>query len=153
MLTMLISYAWPKTPLLLKPAILVATIIFLVYPAYLGMKQDTDQVNGIKPVQVIRLTPTRTAHMTSFDLSSDRDGIISFTFPEAVVGKEYRASVIDANGHELIEGTNQFVPDIIGKAELLFPVSDMRPGKYRLIISDPASDPPVVLYEYRFQAR
>lgn len=147
--TSLVQYLWPETPVLLRPAVAFFMMALLIYPAYLGMKGSSD--SGMREIQAISMIPSRSAAGSIFWASPGQDGLISFVYPGAMVGKEYHLMIETADGKELmsIESFTGF--DGYETGRIVIPLDRFDEGTYRLVISDPEGTDPQREQVYVFE--
>jgi hypothetical protein len=146
----LLQRLWPDTFWLLKPGVIYLAVLILALPAAIGLQHLVRQGDGVRPVQSIRLVPTRSLQASSFDAHSGLDGIISFGVSGAQPGSVYSVVLEDLKGGTLLH-VDRFVGfNNLGMADLLLPHSKMVPGDYRLIVRPSNTNEPVVA-EYRFR--
>jgi len=142
-------YIWPDTPFIFKPVLAYLLILLLIIPTYYGLRKVTE--TEIRPVQNISLTPFRSAGEDVFKISLGKDGLINFVFEGAVVGKSYQVIIKSEDGR-LIFRENAFNTfDEYGHGRLLLPLTKMKPGDYRLTITDPRAKPSLNQREYTFR--
>lgn len=146
-------HIWPDAPVILKPAIAYLLVLFMAIPAYRGLMYSTVADKGIGPVQVLKLVPNRSNAEEVFQISSERDGVISFVFIGALPGKSYRVVIETADGSEVKRIDNFGSFDQFGTGELIFPLVKMKVGSYRLTITDPSSESPTDEQEYLFRIK
>lgn len=145
----LLTYLWPETPLVFKPAVAFIALALLIYPAYLGMMGPGD--SGMREIQSITLIPTRSAADAVLTATSGHDGLITFVYPGAVVGKEYKL-VIEAEDGTRVMSIDSFTGfDQYETGKIVIPLGRMRPGSYRLIIVDPQASAAYREQVYDFQ--
>ncbi len=130
----LLRYLWPETPLVLKPAVSFFVMALLIYPAYLGMRGDGD--TGLREIQSVSLIPSRSGATASFQVSSDQDGLVTFVFPGAVVGKMYHLVVETSEGSEIMSIDNFSGFDEYETGRIVIPLGRLDEGTYRLVIAD-----------------
>ncbi len=135
----LTKYLWPDIPLLLRPAVTLALIALLVYPAYLGLKSL--ESSGITTAQNINLFPSRSVESPVINISGDNPVIITFMHREAVPGNKYTISLFKENIAPPVY-TIQFDQfDRFETGRLLVPAGKLPAGDYRLeIIESDSSD-------------
>lgn len=126
---------WPDSPLPLRPAILLIVVLFLIYPAYRGFLVSGS--HNITAVQSISLMPSRSSSTGVLSASDGRDGLISFVVPDAVPGQAYRLEITSADGRVSISDLSYNDFDTYRIGRLIIPAEEMKPGQYRLTISDP----------------
>ncbi len=148
----LLQFMWPKAPILLRPALLLAIILVMAYPTFRGLISTTDHPEEVRPVQLIRLGSTRSTQTDAFSIGSERDGIVSFPISCASVGSEYLATIVTDDSVEVTHHTDTCSAEGIGRTELLLPLAEMTPGDYRLIVSNPG-DTLSQVQEYRFRVK
>ena len=157
LLTKLWRYLWPKSPekypdpgavyslgvpyssYFFKPLFLYLVIIFLMIPAYFGAIYLVRGTGRIRPVQTISLLCTRTIADNTLVRGSGLDGAIRFEFPDAVSGRRYQAVISAEDSTEIVRIDNFSNFDQFGIGELIFPHRLMKPGRYRLIVTDTAA--------------
>ena len=145
----LLRHLWPETPLVLKPAVSFFVMALLIYPAYMGMQGSGD--TGLREIQSVSLIPSRSAATASFQVSSDQDGLVSFVFPEAVVGKEYRLVIETSEGTEIMSIDNFSGFDEYEMGRIVIPLGRLDEGTYRLVIADEQSTDPYREQVYVFE--
>jgi len=80
-----------------------------------------------------------------------KDGLINFVFEAAIVGESYHV-IIEAKDGKVVYKNDSFREfDRNGTGRLLLPLAKMKPGYYRLVISDPRAEPPLNRQEYSFR--
>jgi len=146
-------YIWPETPLFFKPALAYILILLLIIPAYWGLRKATKTETGteIRPVQIINLTPFRSAGEDVLKISSGKDGLISFVFEGAVVGKSYQVIIKSEDGRVIYKNDAFKEFDEYRMGRLLLPLDRMKMGNYHLIITNPQGEPPLNGQEYLFR--
>jgi len=146
-------HIWPETPLFFKPALAYLLILLMILPAYWGLREVTKPgtETEIGPVQNISLTPFRSTGEDVFKISLGQDGMISFFFGDVIVGESYQV-IIEAKDGKVVYKNDSFREfDRYGTGHLLLPLAKMKPGYYRLVISDPRGEPPSNRQEYTFR--
>lgn len=142
-------YLWPDAPVLFRPALAWLIILLLIVPAYLGLRDSPEMKIG-RP-QVVNLTPGRSTTEDSFQTHLQRDGLLQFVFYGAAGGKSYRVLIQSEEGNVIYRNHHFDGFDQYGRAQLVFPSAKMKPGVYRLIITDPLAEPPLNTREYSFR--
>ena len=142
-------YLWPETPLFFKPALAYLLILLMILPVYHGLKKLTE--NEIRPVQAISLFPDRSTAEEVFKISVGGDGLISFVFRGAVAGESYRVVIESEDGREIFRDDAFINFDEYETGQVLLPLAKMKPGSYRLVITDPRAEPPLNRQEYIFR--
>lgn len=141
-------YLWPKAPFVFRPAVAYLLVLLLAIPAYQGLRKP-----GILTVgefkQTIHLSPTRAAAKTLKKSTSD-NVLLTFQFDGYRSGGTYQV-VIESEDGAVIYSNNEFSSfDEREIGSLSLAISEMKPGKYRLIISDPGPDSARVHQQYLF---
>jgi len=144
-------YLWPEAPLLLKPALTYLLILFLIFPAYHGLRKLSE--SKIRPVQTIQLFFDRSSGEDVFKISRNSDGLISFVFEVAVTGKKYYVYITSDEGDTIFRQASFHNFDSYGTGRLLLPHDKMKPGGYRLILVDPQAPPPSNTWQYNFEIK
>lgn len=122
---------WPNgTPLALKPAILAAVLILLLYPAYLGLFDRGQQ--DIAAVQEIGLVQTRSEQ--AFGIKTDRSILLSFVCPESEPGQTYSITLQGPSGDVIHEQEDFSDVDNFRVGRLLLAPRLMPAGNYRLSV-------------------
>jgi len=148
--TSLVRYLWPETPVVLRPAVAFFVMALLIYPAYLGMKGPSD--SGMRQIETISLIPSRSATTTSiFWASPGQDGLITFVFPGAQVGKEYELTIETAVGKEVMSNKSFTGFDGYETGRIVISLDRFDAGTYRLVISDPEGIDPYREQVYVFE--
>lgn len=142
-------YIWPDTPVVFKPALAYLLILLMILPAYHGLKKFTE--GQIRAVQTISLFPGRSTAEDVFKISVGDDGLISFVFRGAVVGESYRVVIECEDGRVVFRDDAFRRFDEYETGRLLLPIVKMKPGGYRLVITDPRVEPPLNKQEYSFK--
>ena len=134
---------------MLRPGLAYLVILVMMVPAYLGLRKP--QVSEIGPPQVLVIPRgLRSAPDVYLDHDLGSDGLIRFTYGEAVVGKSYTVLIQSEDGKVLYQDNNFAEFDERGEAELCLPRARMRPGFYLLVVIDPEVGPPGNRTEYSF---
>ncbi|UCG60433.1 MAG: zf-HC2 domain-containing protein [Candidatus Zixiibacteriota bacterium] len=150
LVTNLLRYLWPETPLVFRPAVAFFLLALMIYPAYQGMKDGDSE---LRQIQSISLIPSRSIATAVFNEASDHDGLISFVFPGAEVGKKYRLVIEDTDGTEVMSIDNFTGFDEYETGRIVVPLGRMSKGTYRLVISDPKGTDPGREQVYVFEVR
>lgn len=145
----LIKYLWPETPLVFKPAVAFFALALLVYPAYRGMQGSGD--SGLREIQSVSLLPNRSLSNASFLASPGQDGLISFVFPGAEVGMEYRLVIESSDGDEVMSIDSFTGFDQYETGRIVVPLGRLDDGSYRLVISDQVGADPYHEQIYVFE--
>jgi hypothetical protein len=135
-----IRILWPKVPLYLKPGFIYILLLVLCYPAYLGIKYVFNQQEKIRPVQVVSLSEHRGIAEDVFHISSGYDGLISFMLEDEVIGKDWNITIESEDGSEIYHLDAFITSEEYGVVQLFFPLSTMKPGRYRLTVTLPEAD-------------
>lgn len=146
----LLQYLWPEAPLFFKPAVAMLLVLLLIIPAYLGWRSFTDGGSDIRPVQTIRLVPTRSAEPCAFSIESGLDGAISFAVPDYPHGKLYDVAVVDDQGKVVVRLSSVASIDERGMGQIIVPHRLMKPGTYSLIVTNAGSGAAASEYRYTF---
>lgn len=142
-------YLWPDTPLLLKPAILLFSILLMIYPTFVGI--GLKGRNNIRLVQSISLMPTRSVTKI-FYLTSDKDIVITFISPEASLGSFHKVSLRSADSSIIFSDQIYTEIDDNQVGRIIVPVSLLESGQYILEIG-PLSDATRHTYRFDIQLR
>ena len=144
------QYLWPETPLVFKPALAYALILLMILPAYYGLRKSPE--GRISPVcQVLRLSPDRSPAGDVFKISVGGDGVLSFVFRGAVAGESYQVAIESEDGRVLFRNDTFNSFDEYGTGRLFLPLGKMKPGSYRLVITDPRARPALNRQQYNFR--
>ncbi len=125
-------------------------ILLLIYPAFVGVSNLME--DDIRPLHSVSLFPARSANHATVKISPDKEVVLSFVFRGAVPGKAYRIA-LSAQDQETLLLDKEFTDfDDHETGRLLLPAHLMRPGFYRLIITDPGlpEQSPQKTQEYDF---
>ncbi len=141
-------HLWPNAPLVLRPAVVYVLVLLLAIPAYQGLRKP-----GLLTVtefkQSIHLSPTRAAGR-SLKKSAGDIVLVTFQFDGYRSGGTYQI-VIKSEDGAVVYCNNEFSGfDEREIGSLSLAISEMEPGKYRLIISDLQSGPHLASQEYLF---
>lgn len=139
LVTSLLRYLWPESPLVLKPAVAFFVMALMAYPAYLGLKGPD---SGLREIQTISLIPSRSTATAAFKVSSNQDGLISFVCPGAEAGKEYRLTIETDDGTEIMSIEKFTGFDQYETGRIVIPLGRLNEGTYRLVIVDPKGTDP-----------
>ena len=141
-------WLWPETPFLFKPAVAYLLVLLLIVPAYIGMSRHATRTIG-EFQQSIYLSPNRSVS-TNLRIGEDDNALLTFRFEGSVPGRPYRV-LIESEDGDIIYLNDQFSGfDEREIGILSLELTEMNPGKYRLIIDDPHSDTSVANQEYFF---
>ncbi len=130
---------WPDgTPIVLKPAILAAVLILMLYPAYLGLFDS--QQKGVAPVGEIGLVQARSEQ--TFIIERDQSVILSFVCPERGSGQTYSIVLKNPGGVVIHEEQAFSGVDNFRVGRLLLGAQLMSAGNYKLSVrtNAPAAD-------------
>jgi len=144
-----LKYFWPNAPLPFRPAIVYILIAILIIPVYLWLTTVRD--DDIRSVQTITLFPERSTAGETLHINAGEDGLITFLMRGASPDKKYQIVVTTNDGTEIFRDDDFSRFDEFGTGHLLLPIPRMKPGKYRLTITDPGAEPPLNRQEYRFR--
>jgi len=145
------KYLWPDTPMLFKPALSHALILILLFPlAYGIMKWPKPEIG---PVQVAFLPSDRSIEMKTLQMSKDRDAMLWFKLENVIGGESYLFEVEALENGETISSFQDHV--LSDDDQILFwisfPHALMKPGKYRIKVIDPRTEPPQLKQELFFK--
>ena len=135
--TKLKNYFWPDVPLFLRPAFAFLLVLLLIYPAFLGIRSLSEQ--KVRTLETIDLFPARSSSNV-FQISDDRDVVISFVYPDYEPGQSYPVRLTAEAGNVLYSNDTFSGLDSFGAGKLLVPVSQLRPGSYELSIANFGGD-------------
>ena len=146
-----LRHLWPEVPLVFKPAVAYLVVLLLAIPAYYGLR-DSGQPTVSELGQVVHLSPVRSAAKTLAQGISD-NGLLTFEFDGYRPGSVYSVTIESEDGTVVYcnDQFSSFNEREIGSLDLR--ISEMRPGQYRLIISEPPSDSATVSQEYLFRIK
>ncbi len=144
------SYFWPDAPLFLRPAFVVTLLLLMIYPAFVGIRSLSEQ--KVRTLEAIDLFPSRSSS-DAFQISDDRDVVISFVYPDYETRHNYALRLEGENGRVLYLNDAFSELDSFGAGKLLVPGSQLRPGSYELSIADSAGDRLNRKQIYRFTVR
>jgi len=128
-------YLWPKTPLLFKPAIVYLLVLLMIFPAYHGLKNLSK--NEITSPLRITLFRNRSTEEPVFNIHHKKPGLVSFVFREWKAGQDYQVVIETEKGHAIFSDHTFQSFDESGTGCLVLPYSRMKPGRYRLVLTDP----------------
>jgi hypothetical protein len=141
-------YIWPETPIVFRPALSYLMILLLILPAYWGLKPSpTDKIRSI---QVVDFMPGRPMTKRVFRISDGDEGLITFILRGATPGQNYNVAIEFEDGTVIFQDENYSDFDEYEEGRLLLPIGRMKPGDYRLIITDPRAQPPLNKREHSF---
>lgn len=139
---------WPETPFVFKPALAYIVILLMILPAYYGLKRSPER--SIMRVQQISLIPHRSGAESVFKISAGGDGLIRFVFRGAIPGENYHVLIQSENGRVIFQDDSFDEFDEYGAGLLSLSLTKLKPGSYKLVITDPRADPPLNRQEYSF---
>ena len=142
----LLKLLWPKTNPFLRPAVIYAVVMLLLYPAYIGLR-STDS-GDIREVQTLNLNGTRSS--TSETFSAVRDVLIRFRFHGAESESIYRVTITSETAEVVFRNDSFAGFDESEVGSLLIPAGTVKPGRFTLKVEDPSGEPPLNLQEYYF---
>lgn len=131
----LIQYLWPDVPLIFKPAVTILLVLLMIVPSFVGLRVLTGDDADIRPVQMIRLIPIRSAGASALSIGSGLDATISFGVPDYAPGKFYDVAVIDDQGEAVVRLASFGSINERGMGQIVFPHQVMKPGTYHLIVT------------------
>jgi len=143
------SYLLPDKLFVLKYFLPYLIIIFLILPAYYGLKKFTN--NKIRPVQEITLFPGRTMDEPFFNISKGNHALISFVFEGAIPNEAYQI-IIESEDGKIIFHDDEFMWfDAYGRGRLVLLFDEIKHGGYKLTITDPRAESPLNQRHYTFR--
>ncbi len=126
---------WPDAPIVFKPAMAYLIILVMIIPAYLGVTKLVRNEN--KSIQVVYLASDRSAGGDVFQIRPKSRFQIGFEFDGARVGQAYKL-VVESSDHKVVLKNYKYKDfNEKGCGYLDLPVSKMKAGNYRLVITDP----------------
>ncbi len=131
----LIRYLWPDAPLIFKPALYILLVLLMVVPAIVGLRVMTGDTGDVRPVQMIRLIPTRAFASNTLSIESGLDAAISFAVPDYSPGRLYDLAVINDLGGEVMRLDSFGSIDERGMGQIIVTNRAMKPGSYHLIVT------------------
>lgn len=146
----LLRYLWPDTPLVLKPALAYFAIVLLAYPAYKGIVSGGGP-DGMREIQSISLIPSRSMTNAVLHSTGGKDGLITFVYPGAEVGKEYKLTIERDDGTIVMTNDAFAGFDEYETGRVVIPVDRMDDGDYRLVIGGKGASGTVQEQVYVFQ--
>jgi hypothetical protein len=142
------KYLWPKVPLIFRPAVAYLAILILLVPAYLGLKKPR-VVTVTELRQTIHLSPTRSS-ADILSRSTSTNGLLTFEFDGYRSDRTYGVTIRSESGDIVYRKSDFTSFDHRQIGNLNLRLSEIKPGRYRLVISDTSSDRPAVIQEYLF---
>jgi hypothetical protein len=128
---------WPRTHLLLRPAVVYLAIIILLPLAYRGVYHEAaPEPQDVRPVKAVSLVSTRAPRVTVRP-EPGKDLILSFAYDGAVPGQEYTLTLISERRGP-VYSDNRFIFDSRQAAYLIVPNDYLDEGEYLLVIEDPS---------------
>ncbi len=127
------NYFWPEAPLFLRPAFAFLLVLLLIYPAFLGIRSLSEQ--KARTLETIDLFPARSSSDV-FQISDDRDVVISFVYPDYESGRNYVVRLAGEDGTVIYLNDMFSELDSFGAAKLFIPGSQLRSGSYELSIAE-----------------
>lgn len=125
---------WPKTNLLLKPAVFYLVILIILPLAYTGLQYRLFNRGQVKPTQVVDLVTTR-GSLQTIRPKPDYELILNFSYAEAVIGQSYQVT-LQTEGGEMLYSNPNLLFDNRQLAQLAIPFNLLNEGNYFLIIDD-----------------
>jgi hypothetical protein len=147
--TQYLRYLWPETPLVFRPALIYLVILLMIVPAYWGLRNLGS--GRIRTIQTIELFPDRSTGKDVFQLHEGGEGLIGFLYRDAVPGEAYHVVIETDEGEMVFSDDSYDAFNEFGVGHLAVSLSEMKPGRYRLTITDPRAEPPLNSQEYRFK--
>jgi hypothetical protein len=137
---------WPETSFVFKPALAYLLILLMIIPAYIGVTMLVRSEN--KSIQVEYLASDRSAGGNAFEIKPSFHFQIGFRFDGANAYQTYRL-VVESDDHRAVLRDDTYHGfNVKGYGYLELPVSRMKTGNYRLVITDPRTGN---RQEYTFQ--
>lgn len=143
-------YLWPRMPLVLRPAFLLAIVLLLAYPALRFLAGSADDSTG--PVQVVPLFAARSGSTVTVDPAGPRGLVLSFVVPEADPERTCAVELLAADGRRVWYNENTDAFDERGRMYLLLP-QGLEEGEYHLKISRPQDGGFLLLQDLRFRIK
>jgi len=132
---------WPKTNLVLRPAVAYLAVALLIPLAYRGIKETTSGSSSVAPVQTVELLATRRS-MPTLQPKPGAQVVLRFSFSGADPERTYRVA-LRTPGHETVyrDDRFRFGHNVVGY--LSIPAAQMEVGVYQLVIEDPTDPTPL----------
>ncbi|MDH3889455.1 MAG: hypothetical protein OEV49_00080 [candidate division Zixibacteria bacterium] len=131
----LVQLLWPKTNLLMRPALVYLLVVLLLPLAYHGILRDRPVRPQIAPVHNVQLVSTRGA-TTTIRPQPGMDMVLTFGFDGAVPGDRYEVRVQSEQLGLVYENTRLSF-DERQTAHLRLPNSLLNAGEYTVTIRNP----------------
>lgn len=135
-ITRLLSQLWPKTSILLRPAVAYFLLVLMIYPAYMGLKEFGR--SSADEVVLLVLTSTR-ATVTPIEVG-DQSLVILFRINGASQGDNYIVEIISDDGTQLYFNDSFTSIDEHEMASLLLHSEGLASGNYSLEIHRAGDD-------------
>lgn len=139
---------WPNSvPLVLRPLVLAAALLLMIYPTYLGLRKG--QPGEVATVQEIALMQTRSPE--TFAVDRGQSAVISFLCPDGSPGTVYSVSLSDKDGTIIYKDDRFSATDSYDVGRILLPSDLISPGTYTLtvgIVGAPIDER--IVFEYVF---
>ena len=117
--------------LLLKPAALVAVILLMIYPSYVGIEKIFN--NSLRSVQEIGLVSKRANEINVFSLHKDKEILLSFLVPVEYTNSTSSLEIKKGDSEVIFEEDNFTGFDTYGVGRILLPSSTLDSGEYLLV--------------------
>jgi hypothetical protein len=146
------AWLWPDSPLLLRPAISLAVILCLLYPAWLGLNGNSSET--VRAVPAVTLLPVRSGETPAVEIDRlNGDVLVVFVTDPPMFGQMCTIQVVGEAGEELFRIDDYRDLDEFGCGRLLIPTKLIHPGIYTLTVSSEDTSASVRSVEYKFRVR
>ena len=141
-------YLWPQVPILFRPAVSYLVLLLIAIPAFLAIQKPAPPVTVVS--QFAHLSPIRSS-TNILDRNISGTALLTFEFDSYEVGHAY-AITIESESGTVVYRSDQFTSfDEREVGTLSLPISEMDPGNYWLVISDPENEDQPTIHTYLFR--
>jgi len=141
----LIKWLWPDTPVAFRPALSIALLLLMLYPAYLGLFPEPQE--PVSAVERLNLYPTRS---DSPAVSSGSKILVSFVVEGVRSDGKYLVEIQNSDNQTVFKESEFDSFDDYETGLLVIGKGLLAPGTYSLVISDAGSEDSEILESYRF---
>ena len=147
-LTRIRRLLWPKSPLLLRPAVAYLLVLLMAIPLYLNLKEPpSPTVSEFQ--QTIRLSPTRSTGGILKKSAGDQ-ALLTFRLDAYDPTRIYGLWITSESGAVVYSNSRFRAFDELEIGSLALVISEIKPGRYQLLITAMDADSISVIQEYTF---
>jgi len=141
---------FPDITRILRPAFLLVIIILLIYPAYLGLVGNRDDISYLYP---IGLSSFRSASIDNHEITADQGIVLSFACPNYTAEKTYAVLISNEYDNVIFDDDRFTNFDRYGIGRVYLPHDLLQSGLYLVEIYNTEYDESGVAYKFNLTVK